>query len=410
MALNPRTMIVLGLAPFLLPGSWSQKSVDSPPTWIKDIAPMFASHCSECHWKRGSGPFPLLTYKDVFRRRELVRTNVLRKGMPPCISKSDYGEFNTAPELSDEQLVTLQKWLQAGAPLGDGAETEFIPPPKWRLGEPSIIVSSSGLVKVPIEGNGVWRSYVVDPGMSRPFKLRAFDIATTSPNVVRHVLVGIARAGLKALDNWESFGTLDEKADRLIGSWAPGYRAWSLPTDVALTIDPGELLVVQALVMPTGKNEDVEIEIGLYQSNAPDPVEARWISLQQRSFELKPYDSRVVSLVTFLDQDLRIISIVPEARFFAFAIQSIVVDDRQESVLFETSKWSPYWTGNFQFAEPPILKRGTRIETRFMFENEEHSPINEGKSPKLVVTGPRITDEVCRAHFLVADPPTGSGR
>ena len=36
------------------------------PTWVDDIAPIVHTHCAHCHHNGGAGPFPLVTYEDVF--------------------------------------------------------------------------------------------------------------------------------------------------------------------------------------------------------------------------------------------------------------------------------------------------------------------------------------------------------
>jgi len=36
------------------------------PTWVDDVAPIVHTHCARCHHNGGPGPFPLLTYEDVF--------------------------------------------------------------------------------------------------------------------------------------------------------------------------------------------------------------------------------------------------------------------------------------------------------------------------------------------------------
>ena len=52
---------VLLLTVLLSVQSWGQLT-----TWVDDIAPMVHTHCARCHHTGGAGPFPLLTYEDVF--------------------------------------------------------------------------------------------------------------------------------------------------------------------------------------------------------------------------------------------------------------------------------------------------------------------------------------------------------
>src|SRR4051812_44673510 len=43
-------------------------------TFNKDIAPLVFQHCSTCHRPGEVAPFPLLSYRDMSKRAELVRT------------------------------------------------------------------------------------------------------------------------------------------------------------------------------------------------------------------------------------------------------------------------------------------------------------------------------------------------
>ena len=53
------------------------------PTWVDDIAPIVHTHCAHCHHNGGAGPFPLVTYEDVFFTAN-VDVHVIQDGeMPP---------------------------------------------------------------------------------------------------------------------------------------------------------------------------------------------------------------------------------------------------------------------------------------------------------------------------------------
>jgi hypothetical protein len=82
----------------------------------------------------------------------------------------------------------------------------------------------------------------------------------------------------------------------------------------------------------------------------------------------------------------------------------------ERKVLLQTFKWNPYWIGNYAFAQPVSLKKGTKIVSEVTFENERHSLINEGNRPRDVFSGPGIREEVCRTHLLVVGPSSAPER
>ncbi len=375
------------------------------PTWAKDIAPLVYSRCSPCHTDGGHGPFSLRSYDDVKRRWELVRQVILNLQMPPCGFSSDFGEFCLTTSLDDQQRLMLQEWIRAGMPEGTGAPEPPVVKTGFRLGTPDLVLKTPVPPNVPTEGNPVWRAILIDPKHDKPLKIRAFDVAPQEPMIVRHVLLAVASE--KAwLNHWPTSGTLDDMAVRFIGAWAPGYPAFQLPNGVSITLQPGEKLVAQVLYQTTGRKASSLIDIGLYLSDGANDREAYWITREQVDFEVRPFSEKTLTTTVDLERDADLLAIVPEARFFAYVVEVQAESGQGEpKTLLRTIKWNPYWNGSFVFAKPVPLDKGTRIVSNTVFENELHSPINEGTRPRLVHSGPGLDQEVCRTHYLVVDRP-----
>ncbi len=373
------------------------------PTWSKDVAPLVFSRCAVCHNDGGHAPFPLVTYDDVKRRWELVRQVVLNLQMPPCGFSSDFGDFCLSTPLDDAQRLMLQEWIRAGMPEGVGAPAPPVVKTAFRLGTPDIVLRPPAPPKVPTEGNPVWRAVLIDPKNDKPLHVRAFDVLPGEPKAVRHVLLAVASE--KAWMNvWPTNGTLDDDASRLIGAWAPGYPAWQLPKGVSITLQPGEKLVAQVLFQTTGKKETPLFDIGLYLSNGQHDREAYWISREKSDFEIRAFSDLTITTTVELEKDVDLLAIVPEARFFAYVIDvQAKRADGGSKTLLRTVRWIPYWNGSFVFPVPVPLDKGTSIVSSTVYENEAHSPINEGVRPRLVRSGTGLDQEVCRTHYLVVD-------
>ena len=112
--------------------------------------------------------------------------------------------------------------------------------------------------------------------------------------------------------------------------------------------------------------------------------------------------SRVVELTRPLDQDVTIISILPEARFYAGQIQLFYTSkEGKEQTILDAVRWDPYWGGNYMFPKPVVLAKGGTLTARFHYNNDKYCRINEGKKLKDIHAGPTASDEVCRMHLLV---------
>ena len=376
---------------------WDAPRQDGPPTWAKDIAPLVHSRCTMCHTEGGHGPFALASYDDVKRRWELVRQVVLNLQMPPCGFSSDFGAFCLSSPLSDAQIVTVQDWIRAGMPEGEGAPAAPAFPVGFRLGKPDMEVRPIVEPNVPAEGNPVWRAVVIEPGHGAVLRLRGFDVVPDDARAIRHVLLAVASPDVNE-DAWATNGTLDDKALRFIGAWAPGYPAFRLPEGVCLTLKPGERLVAQVLYQTIGRTVDSGFRLGLYSAGSATR-EAYWVSREAKDFQIPAYTDLTVTTKLALEKDVELLAILPEARFFAFAIEV----RSGGKTLLQSKKWSPYWNGSFVFPRPVALAKGTEVTSSTLFENERHSPINEGTRPRLVYSGPALDQEVCRTHYLVVD-------
>jgi hypothetical protein len=388
------------LATSVLAGGSDQ---DSPPTWAKDVAPLVFANCTPCHSPGGHSPFPLVKYDDVRRRAELVRQVVLNLQMPPCAFTSDFAMLCQVRPLTDEERVMLQKWIRAGLPEGTGAPQAPTFEHAFRLGKPDIVLRPPVLPKVPTEGNPVWRAVLIDPKLETEVCIRGFDIKPAEPQSVRHVLLAVASD--KAWMNvWPTNGTLDENASRFIGAWAPGYKPFQLPEGVSLVLRPGEKLVAQVLYQTIGRPVDTSIEIGLTLSRGASDREAYWVTKEVKDFTLPTFDETLIKTTVEIERERDLFAIVPEARFYAYVIEidALFPDGAQKSLL-RTLRWSPYWSGSFVFSPGVRLPAGSRIESNTVFENEPHSPINEGMRPRTVYSGPGLDQEVCRTHYLFAD-------
>lgn len=137
----------------------AQATADRPVTFTKDIAPILQRSCQRCHQPDSIAPMSLLTYEQVRpyaraikQRTQLAYVTGMRGVMPPWLLERNIGiqKLKEDLRLSDEEISTIAKWADSGAPEGDRAD---MPPPlafaatgQWTLGKPDLIVSSPPIV------------------------------------------------------------------------------------------------------------------------------------------------------------------------------------------------------------------------------------------------------------------------
>src|SRR6058998_1623797 len=94
-------------------------------TFTKDVAPILQNHCQVCHRPGAIAPMSLLTYEDARPWARAIKEKVVKREMPPWYIDRNIGitEFKDDPSLSESEIATISKWVDAGAPMGNAADT-----------------------------------------------------------------------------------------------------------------------------------------------------------------------------------------------------------------------------------------------------------------------------------------------
>lgn len=96
-----------GDPPVSCPQNLPASCVGTPPSYARDIKPIFDGVCTNCHAPGGQmASVPFTTYAQIYGRRTTVLTQVYDCIMPPV----------NGPQLTDAQRLTLMTWLVCEAP------------------------------------------------------------------------------------------------------------------------------------------------------------------------------------------------------------------------------------------------------------------------------------------------------
>jgi len=129
--------------------------VPADVNFTKHIAPILQRSCENCHRPAGVAPMSLVSYEDV---RPWARAIKQRTGMgpragvmPPWYVERNIGiqKFHNDPSLSEDEIATIAKWADSGAPRGNPAD---MPPAKvyadehaWAIGTPDLVIKTQEL-------------------------------------------------------------------------------------------------------------------------------------------------------------------------------------------------------------------------------------------------------------------------
>src|SRR5687767_12913398 len=115
-----RATVVALFGVFLAGGSAPASA--QPPTFSKDVAPIFYRNCSQCHRPNEVAPMSLMTYDEVRPWARSIKSKVLKKEMPPWGVGRSSLKFSNDRQMSDKEIATITKWVDAGAPKGNDAD------------------------------------------------------------------------------------------------------------------------------------------------------------------------------------------------------------------------------------------------------------------------------------------------
>src|SRR5260370_2318515 len=101
--------------------------------------------------------------------------------MPPWFADPAFGTFANDARLTDAEITTISKWVDAGAPQGDlkdmPATPQFIE--GWQLGEPDLIVELPE-VQIPATGTDYFPTPSLSLNLTEDRWIRALYILLTN--------------------------------------------------------------------------------------------------------------------------------------------------------------------------------------------------------------------------------------
>ena len=104
--------------------STTLRAADKPsPTYHKDVVRILQKSCQDCHRPNQVAPFSLLTYEQARKRASDLAHVTGERTMPPWPAASSFGgPFRDARVLADDEIATIQAWVEADCPEGDPNE------------------------------------------------------------------------------------------------------------------------------------------------------------------------------------------------------------------------------------------------------------------------------------------------
>jgi len=244
-----------------------------PVTFAKDVAPILQEKCQDCHRKNSMAPMSLITYEETRPWAKSIRQRVIARQMPPWHIDRTVGvqQFKNDMSLSDAQIDTIVRWVDAGAPLGD---LKDMPPPKqwsddneWKaakeLGPPDFVVKSEPYT-MAAHHQDVWWRPVSDVPLTEPRWVRAVEMRPGTPagrRITHHAVSYLVQDDPASLPPGGD-PELDRRA--MLMEWAIGKSYDLYHPNTGKLILPGSQIAWDVHIHAVGEEIRDHVELGVW--------------------------------------------------------------------------------------------------------------------------------------------------
>ena len=392
------TILVVAGVCVALAGSALAQEADV--TFAKDVASILQEKCEACHRTGQMAPMSLTTDQEVRPWARAIRAKVVAGDMPPWHMDKTIGiqEFVNDISLTADELDTIVRWVDAGAPRGNPAD---FPPAKqwpsgerWRVGdllgrEPDLLVQSEPWTQAA-EGQDQWWQPVVDSGLTEDRWIKAVEVRPTL-------------AGRRIVHHGNS----------ALAEFAVGKAGEIYPDDTGRLMKAGEKVGFDIHYHSVGEEITDYLSIGVwfYPKGEVPKYEVKHsvmgVFQSMDTFDLPPHTVTKHHAFIPLAKATQILSYQPHmhVRGKSMSMEAIYPNGRVQ-ILSHVENFNFNWHVNYVYtdAAAPLLPAGTMIKITAWHDNTAANRANPDPT-QWIGWGQRSYDDMYHAHVRYIELP-----
>jgi hypothetical protein len=432
-----RTDLPLALACgalFVLPAA-AQAASAKTTTFSKDIVLIFQSKCVSCHEPGSIAPMSLRTYEDVRPWARSIKQRVATRQMPPWHINRAVGvqKFRNDMSLTDDQIDTIVRWVDEGAPQGNPADMPPLKPVTTALywqaerdgyGPPDIVVKSGEYTMPAVSQDQWWRPLVDIPGLTEPRWVRMVEIRPSNlagRKILHHSIAYqvLSPENVEAINRGTQdnrFGSGPQSADDPVFrrpqlmEWAIGKGYDRYLEGTGKLIVPGEKISWDQHIHAVGEEITAGSELGIWlYPKGQEPKKRSYLigftGLRNGTLglDIPPNSIAHTEGFTVMKENTVITNFQPHfhLRGKAMQVEAIMPDGRAEVISY-VDQFNFNWMTNYIFADDaaPVYPKGTVIHVSAWYDNTTANKFNPDPN-QWVGWGDRTVDEMAHAWMNV---------
>jgi len=421
-----RAAVSGALGALFVGSAFAADSANQQPTFAKDIAPILQERCQECHHVGSSAPMSLVTYEEARPWAKAIKQKVVTRTMPPWHLDKTVGiqKFSNDVSLTDQQIATIARWADSGAPMGDAKD---MPPAKqfadfkeWQLaktlGQPDLVIDSEPYT-MPAHGQDVWWKPYSNVPVTEPRWVRAVEIRPTTAAARRVVHHSIARLQQDEPDLRNSLLTAadaNNSGPGMLMEWAIGKSYDMYAPGTGKLLLPGSRIWWELHLHAVGEEIPAQTQLAIYfYPKGQEPKQRTYLlsftagsyvgGEHEQTLDIPPNSITETQGFHVLRHPAKLENFQPHMhlRGKAMAMEAILPDGSTQMLSY-VDRFNFNWMTNYIYADDaaPVLPAGTVIHITAWHDNTVNNPNNPDPN-QWVGWGERTVDEMAHAWVNV---------
>jgi len=416
-------VVAAALVPFVWTavGRAADTAPAKTPTFTKDVAPIFQEKCEACHRPDSIAPMSLVTFEDARPWARSIKQRVAARQMPPWAIDKTIGvqEFKNDRSLSDDQIDTIVRWIDAGAPKGDPKD---MPAAKvwpddqgWAFAklfgqtEPDLIIKSEPWTQ-KAGANDTWWRPVVATGLTEPRWVRAIEIRPSTVagrKITHHAIARLQQDETDPLAQ-NDVDALGAQQGGTFMEWAVGKQGELMRPNSGKLMLPGSKIQWDIHYSNGGEDVTDDVELGIYfYPKGQEPKYRQVLHLMGATnaggISIPPNTVKSTEGFFVLKENARVESFQPHMHLRGKAMQmDALLPTGQVETLSLVKDFNFNWMSSYFYADDaaPLLPKGTILKITAWHDNTASNKNNP--DPNVWVgPGDRTVDEMGHAWVNV---------